>query len=47
MDEPKFDTRDGKVRPCSHCEEVIEDAVDFYDDEDQLKFDFYEDQLDD
>lgn len=27
LDEPKIDPRDGKARPCSDCEQAIDEAV--------------------
>lgn len=36
LDEPKIDHRDGKVRPCSDCEQVIDEAVQEFGEEDPL-----------
>lgn len=43
IDEPKIDPRDGKIRPCSVCEDVVQEtlegyrAVEAYEEEDENK----------
>jgi hypothetical protein len=46
MEHPKLDPRDGKTRPCSHCEAVIHEIVDEYDD-DSGEYAYLDSDLDD
>lgn len=48
LEDPKFDRRDGKVRPCSSCEDVIDDALADFEVEDvevQLELPFDEEDV--
>lgn len=38
MEDVKLDPRDGKIRPCSHCENIVQELVQEWDREYELPY---------